>query len=231
MSAVARRFLALPHWSGGTLSAVKWAALSLMVLDHVDAFVYGRELLWGGALGRLVFPAFAVVVGYNLARPGLRESGGQLRMLRRLLLYGVLAEPFHGALAAYVGGWWPLNVLLTFAVAVGVVALAERRRWWLGGAVFVVGGALVEYGWPGVGLCLGVYALYRAPGPWPVAMVVLATAGLVVFNGSFVALWALPLLWLVGQLDLQAPRARSVFYWFYPVHLAAFWLAKAVAGV
>lgn len=215
---------ALPRWSGGTLSAVKWVALALMVLDHVDAFIFGREVLWAGALGRLVFPAFAVVIGYNLARPGLREDGAHGRLLRRLLVFGILAEPFHGALASFYGGWWPLNILLTFAVIVGVVALIERRRPWLAGVLFLVGGAFVEYGWPGVALGLAVYALYRAPGWLPVLWVVSATAALVVVNGSFLALWALPLLWMAAQLDLSAPRAQHVFYWFYPVHLLLFWL-------
>ena len=38
------------------------------------------------------------------------------------------------------------------------------------------------------------------------------------------ALWALPLVLLASGLAPSLPRLRWAFYWFYPLHLVAFWL-------
>jgi hypothetical protein len=208
----------------GTLEAMKWGALVLMTLDHVDAFVYGRSLLWAGALGRLVFPVFAVVLAINLARPRALERGVYRRALVRLVVFAALAEPAHALLASHRWGWWPLNVLATFAVFVGCAWLIERRRWELAAALFLAGGALVEYAWPGVGLCLAVWWLYRSPWILPAIAVGFSWASLELANGNSLALWAVPLLVLVSRLQLDVPRLRWVFYAYYPAHLVAFWL-------
>ena len=42
------------------------------------------------------------------------------------------------------------------------------------------------------------------------------------------ALAVLPLIWAATQVDIPLARRRWVFYGFYPVHLAAIWLALRV---
>ncbi|MGX9080324.1 TraX family protein, partial [Klebsiella pneumoniae] len=72
-------------------------------------------------LGRIAFPLFALVMACNLAQPcaDLRKS------MRRLALWGVIAQPLH---ALVFGSWLPFNILLTFALAaVAVHALANNR--------------------------------------------------------------------------------------------------------
>ena len=93
----ALRTWSLPRFDTGALAALKWLALALMTVDHLDAFVYQREL--GTWVGRLVFPVFGFVLGYNLARPSL-DAAGRARLLRRLLAFALLALPFHAALAS-----------------------------------------------------------------------------------------------------------------------------------
>ena len=206
------------------LAAVKWLALALMVVDHVDAFAFDRTLTWAGLLGRLVFPMFAVVIAYNLARPGALVVGGMgERVLMRCLAFGVLALPFHLLLT----GGHALNIMFTFAVAVFVLRL------WVDGhhagavAAFVLGGACVEYWWPGVGLVLASVAYFRAPGAATAGLVVLLTGSLAIVNGSHAALWALPVAVLASRLTWPLPRAKWTFWAFYPAHLAAF----VVSGV
>lgn len=219
----------LPAFAPGTLEAMKWGALVLMTLDHVDAFVYGRTLLWAGALGRLVFPIFAVVLAINLARPGALERGVYRRVLVRLVAFAALAEPAHALVASHRWGWWPLNVMATFAVFVGCAWLLEHRRHELAAALFLVGGALVEYAWPGVALCLATWWLYRSPGMLPAVALGVSWSSLELVNGNSLALWALPLLALLAGLQLRVPRLRWAFYAYYPLHLVAFvLLTKAV---
>jgi hypothetical protein len=89
----------------GSLEVLKWLALSLMVLDHVNKFVFreGSAVLFD--LGRMVMPLFGFVLMYNLARQGALEQGVHLRVMRRLLVFGTLATPFFLVLV----GWWPLT--------------------------------------------------------------------------------------------------------------------------
>lgn len=216
-------FPVLPRFDGGTLTALKWLALALMTVDHIDAFLYGREL--ATQVGRLVFPIFAVIVGYNLARPTL-DAAGRRRLLRRLLAFGLLALPFHAELTGAPYPFpVPLNILFTFAAVVAVVHALEARQPVLAVVLFALGGAVVEYGWPGLALGLSVWWLYRNPPSWERAgLVLLATFGLVLANGTHTALLALPVLLLASRLHLRLPRCRWAFYGYYSAHLAVLWL-------
>lgn len=209
----------------GALSALKWLGLALMVLDHVDAFVFGRSLTWACALGRLVFPLFAFVVAYNLARPGALERGVHARMLYRLGLAGCIALPFHAELTGATWPWpVPGNIMFTFAVAVAAIWAVERRQWLLALAA-VPASFLVEYSFPGVVLVVVTWLWLRWPTLGGFLGVVIALGSLTVVNGSQAALWALPVVLLASGLQTRLPRAQWLFYAFYPAHLAAFWLA------
>ncbi len=214
--------ISLPRFHNGTLEALKWLALALMVLDHVDAFVYHRELTWACALGRLVFPIFAFILGYHLSRPRALAAGVYGRVALRLLAFGAIAQVPHGLLTHASLGLFPLNIFATFAVAVGVIALLDRGERLLALALFLAGGAVVEYQCPGVALCVAVWAAYRRPSIFSVAVLGYAWASLELINGSYLALWALPLLALASGLQLAVPRLRWAFYGFYPAHLLAF---------
>ena len=44
-------------------------------------------------LGRVVMPIFAIVLAYNLARPGAFDRAAYPRVMKRLAIAGVLATP------------------------------------------------------------------------------------------------------------------------------------------
>lgn len=206
--------------SYGALTALKWLALALMVVDHVDAFVFARELTWAGQVGRLVFPLFAFVVAYNLARPDAMERGVHRRMLVRLAVAGICAAPFHAWLR---GDLLPLNIMATFMLAVGVAWSIERRQWPLVVALLAVS-PLVEYGFPGVVLVASTWLWLRWPSMAGFGAVGLALGSLALVNGSHAAMWALPVVVLALQARVTLPRCQSAFYAFYPAHLALFWM-------
>lgn len=225
MIAVARSPWYAPQFQTGSIELLKWFALAAMLVDHVDAFFYGRSL--GTDVGRLVFPIFGFVLAYNLARPS-SSAAVRVRLVNRLLLFAVLAMPAH----VYLLGGAQLNIMATFAVFVGIVHLLRSDSAWAEyGAMllFSVGGAAVEYNWPGLAFCFAVWNLYRNPTPPALAFVVAACASLVVVNGSHWALLALPLLWLAQSFNPSLSRDRWTFYVFYPAHLvviaAALWWA------
>ena len=220
------RALAPLVFSEVSLSAAKWLALVLMVIDHSNKYLFDGSVTWMYALGRVSMPLFAFVLGYNLARPGMRASGAYGRLALRLAAFGALATAPFVAINTLPAGWWPLNMVFTLLVAVVAAWLFDLRRPAATVAaclVLVWGGALVEYWWPAIGLCLCVRAYQRAPSR---ALVVGFLACLVLLgfvNGNLWALAAVPALAVLRWWSVALPRAQWFFYVFYPLHLAFFW--------
>jgi len=212
--------------STGQLEALKWLALAAMLVDHVNAVMFARELgTWATVAGRIAFPVFAIVLGYNLARPGV-DIG---RCIQRLLIVGVLAEPFHWLLFGQVG-FWPLNVMLTFAVAAGVVWSLDNDQAWFAVLLFFGAGCFVEYWQPGIAVVVGTVAFFRwRYAAWSWVPLTFAFVALGWVNGNAWALLALPVVFAVLHVPVSLPRARWAFYAFYPLHLAA--LAVCWSGV
>lgn len=203
--------------TSGGLELVKWLALALMVVDHVNFVFFARELpLWATIAGRVSFPLFALVFAYNLAR----ASGDRMRLLNRLVIAGAIAQPFHGLAFGTAYGLWPLNILFLFAGVVVAVTLVERRQDGLAVIAMAVTGLFAEYGCFGVLLCVAAWAYFRKPSLWSALGVVGGMLGLCLHNGNAHALWALPVFWLVANLDADVRRSRWAFYAFYPAHLA-----------
>ena len=203
--------------SSGSVELLKWIALVAMVVDHVNAVFFDRSLDWATPVGRIAFPLFALVVAYNLARPGMDWRG----FVRRCVIFGLLALPVHAYLFSIAASWWPLNILWLFLVAFAVTWAMDREQPELALGIFLVGGALVEYWWPGVGLVVSLWCWFTA-GQRPALLVPvgLSVAGLCVTNGNAWALLVVPLVLLVSQWAPTVPRSGRFFWWFYPLHLA-----------
>lgn len=202
----------------GTLEALKWLGLVLMALDHTNKFLFRQTLPGVFEAGRIVMPLFGFVLAYNLARPGT-TAATYLRTMKRLALFGLLATPMYVAMV----GWWPLNILFTLLVSVGLMYLIDQGGQWHRAAavvLFVVGGAWVEFWWPAVLVCVAAWAWCRRPTAARLVLWVLAVVALGLVNRNLWALVAFPIIFMAGTVRLQVPRQKYVFYAFYPAHLA-----------
>ncbi|MDR2031377.1 MAG: conjugal transfer protein TraX [Azoarcus sp.] len=217
----------------GTLEALKWFALVLMTGDHVNKYLFHATLPVLFEAGRLALPIFVFVLAYNLARPGTLERGVYGRTLTRLAMFGALASVPFVALGGLYAGWWPLNVMFTLLLVVLTGYLVERGgklRLAAAGAVFVLGGCLVEYWWSAIAFGLAVWSYTKRP-TWTAAVIaLLACATLWFVNGNLWALAALPLILVASRVDLPMPRLRWAFYAYYPLHLAALCLIRVSCG-
>lgn len=201
--------------SSSTRELLKWVALICMTFDHVAKVFYSGYVPVLSELGRIAFPLFALVMAYNLAQPGADVA----KSVRRLVAWGVLAQPFH----AWAFGYWvPVNVLLAFALAAALVWCIQRRQWLLAVLCACPAPLLVDYQWTGVALVVAAWAYYakvmRTPLP-----VVAALLALCWFNGSLWALLAIPVIALgevAGKACGAVPRTRWGFYAYYVGHLA-----------
>lgn len=211
--------------SGGALEALKWLALVLMAGDHINKYLYDWGLPYLFEAGRVAMPLFVFVLAYNLGRPGTLERGVYARTVKRLALFGVISTPIFIALGHLSNGWYPLNILFALLVLTAVVWLIDlasikgHAAGFAAAVLFCLGGALVEYWWPAVGLGVSIWWYYRR-GSWLGLLAALGClASLAVINSNSWALLALPVVFAASFLRINTPRLRWFFYVFYPGHL------------
>ena len=218
-------------FTDGGVETVKWFALACMLLDHVNKYLLDGAEPALFALGRFALPLFGFALAYNLARPGALARGAYRRLLPRLAAFGVIASPFFIALGGLGWGWWPLNIMFTLFVAAAVLWLIEERSSSaIAGAIvlFLVGGLFVEFWWPALAYIIAAW-LYCRRATWPRLIGwICAAASLYLINDNMWALAAVPALFILAGVQVALPRARWVFYVFYPGHLAALWGARAL---
>lgn len=217
----------------GTLEALKWLALVLMVIDHVNKYLLNDSQAWMYEAGRLAMPLFGFVLAFNLARPGLLESPAFFRTVKRLALFAVIATPPYVALGAAVGGvlghWWPLNIMATLLMAALTIKLlhdGSTPQRLAAGALFIVAGAVVEFWWPALFLIVGFWSYCRKPSLSALLAIAAGFFLLGIINQVQWAFLSLPVIVAASFVKLRVPRLRFVFYAFYPAHLALFWLMR-----
>lgn len=224
---IAPQILTYRPWAmaEGSLQAIKWAALVLMALDHINKYLYAEKLPVLFQVGRIVMPMFGFVLAYNLARPNAIVRGVHGRMMVRLTLTGLAASPLCiilNSLYVTANAWWPLNILFMLLLVVSLTYLIDRggaTRYALAAALFILGGVFVEYLWMGVLCCLGAWFFCREASPRRLLLWFLGTLSLTVVNGNAWALAAIPIVLLASRITLRLPRQAWAFYAFYPAHL------------
>ena len=215
----------------GSLEALKWFALLLMVGDHINKYLLHDSAQALFNAGRLVMPIFAVVLGYNLARPGTVASGVYPRVLTRLAVVGAVSSIPFIALGGLGWGWWPLNVMTALGLVTASLWLFDLggpARVASGGALLVVGGFLVEFWWAILAIAVAAWLYARRPRWSALGLAAIGFASLHLVNRNEWALAALPLIALASCVNLRAPRVRWAFYAFYPLHLAVIWAVRSL---
>ena len=206
--------------SGGR-EVLKLLALVLMTGDHLNKTVLGGQFPGLTDAARVVFPIFAVVLAYNLVRPGATGPA-----FNRLAIAAALVQPFHAWAFGYA---LPVNVLASFAVAVAMMRLWLADRRILALAIGLVASPWVDYGPAGVALTFSAWLWLRGEGrALPAALA--ALAWICVYNGNAWALVALPLIWVAKDLQLEVPRWRWAFLGYYVCHIVVLAAVIGTAG-
>lgn len=124
---------------------LKVLALVCMVIDHVGYFLF-PELIWMRRVGRIAFPVFLFLVGYNHSYRRRRS----LWIWWAVVQLGLRWSMTQG-IWGYGGTIW-INILLAIAVTRVLLWVASRHRWAVV-LVYIVGAYLlwesvevVEYG-------------------------------------------------------------------------------------
>ena len=219
-----QRFLLRNGIASGTLEALKWLAVALMTADHVNRHLLSFAYPVMYQMGRLAMPLFALILAYNLARPEAFSGGAAMRVLQKLSVFAVLSCLPYMELNHAPNGWQQLNILFALGAGTACVILLERptpRRQLAAIALFAVAGALVDFGWAGLGIFISGWYFFRSPRLFWAAALIAFMLMLRFGNANDWAMAALPVFWLGFQVHLKFPRWRNALYYYYPLHLAA----------
>jgi hypothetical protein len=198
-----------------------------MVADHINKYLLHDASHKLFNCGRIAMPLFVFVLAYNLARPDSLKSGAQIRTMKRLALFGLLATPPFMALGGLLAGWWPLNILFALLSLTAIIYYLEQQTiigYLIACAVFIAGGSSVEFWWPVLAFGIAVWWYCKTPQLSALIIAMVALLLLRLINGNDWALAALPVLFLSTAINIPMPRYQWLFYYFYPVHLSLLWI-------
>jgi hypothetical protein len=88
-------------------------------------------------------------------------------------------------------------------------------------ALFAIAGALVDFGWVGLGIFISGWHFFRSPKLFWAAALIAFMLMMRFYNANDWAMAALPVFWLGFYVHIKFPRWRNALYYYYPLHLAA----------
>lgn len=200
-----------------TSCQLKWIGLITMVIDHVGV-VFFPHIWILNIIGRISFPifAFTTAIGFmytkNIMRYGLR-----------LLIFAVISEPFYDlALFGTPFYFGRQNVLFTFAIGVVMLYLWLCYEQIIFRCLAVILVLLVseflavDYNSMGLLMILCFYCFYNEYLKRDLSVAVI---NLLFIGGiqSFAIFSLIPIHLYKGK---KGREMKSIFYLFYPLHLA-----------
>ena len=215
----------LPVLSPRAQDVLKLAAILSMVTDHIGSLLLPNVIVLR-IIGRFAMPAFALLLGYNLAQRSVPPK----RLIIPLIGFGLLAQPVY----ALASGTTHANIL--FAFALGVLIIAVRRNLEsqpVAQAVIVMllatASLFTEY--PLMATLLIVLSerlMTRVTSLHLIAWIFCALAANVFDPISLVGLLPLPAMLMLRRLEGPRLLTRRWFgYTFYPAHLGLLLVLKS----
>ena len=201
---------------------IKIMAILSMFIDHVGVIFFPQQVIFR-IIGRIAFPLFAYQIGV-----GFTHTRNEKKYFLRLLLFGAAIQLFYMLVAPITGEYpWNLNIFFTLALGVAAIFSYERKWYILFLCMIIMPSVLtltnsinVDYGTYGI---LLIFIMYAQKDDF--RKLALYTTGLTFafcfVVGSYIQVYCVAaLLFIVKPFSLKAYIPSSVFYIFYPLHLA-----------
>lgn len=209
------------------LEWLKLIILPLMVFDHIF-YIVDDNSLWR-LPGRVVFPAFAFLVVYNL----LYRTRDKKKYILRLSVVALISQPFFSLALTHT--LFPLNVLFTLSLGSLLILIFDQWKVFEGqGMVYrflfptmvfilLILAMGVEFQIPGVLFMLALFFHLKIKLFFTFILLCIALFFVNGFSELILGLGGLFFLGLlvgIKRINCSAIRLnRWFFYLFYPVHL------------
>ncbi|MCA0403779.1 MAG: conjugal transfer protein TraX [Proteobacteria bacterium] len=208
------------HLESGSLEFIKWIALISMTIDHANRFFLNGANSAFYCLGRLAMPLFAFTLSYSLAHIPVSNSEKYGQILKRLLIYGLIAIPPFMVMKRQMH-LYPFNIMFLLALSTASIYFLKTAGLNRIFAFFIllIGGFYVEYQW--IGILFAIAAWYFCERPSLISSMFLALAYILLddLNHNHWALLSLIVIFLASQIHFKVPRIKHFFYLYYPLHL------------
>ena len=215
----------VPVLSPRAQDVLKLLAILSMVIDHTGSLLLPNMIILR-IIGRFAMPAFALLIGYNLAQRGVTPK----RLIGPLIGFGLLAQPVYALASGTTHG----NIL--FAFALGVLITAVRRNLEsqpVAQAVMIAflatASLFTEYPLTATALIVLSERLMTRVSTLNLTAWIFCALAANVFNPiSLVGLLPLPAMLMLR--NLEGPRLltwRWLGYTFYPAHLGLLLVLKS----
>lgn len=200
-----------------------------MVIDHLGIFFFPQFFIFR-VIGRLAFPLFAWLIAN-----GAYYTHDIGKYLRRMYLFALLSQfPFLLANHVVDPHFSELNVFCTLFFGLMAIALIKRTgnwvHWFLITVVFSLIAQLLQtdYGWFGVAAVVVFYVFYTDFKKMVIAQLILFLTPFILFpyylSGLFEPIGLLSLFIIRLYNTQPGPRAKYLFYIFYPLQYLIYYL-------
>lgn len=217
----------------GSIELLKVIGVVCMTCDHVNKYLFNGTLPYLFEIGRLALPLFLFVLAYNLNRPNALTKAVFSRIALRLFIFAAIATVPYVLLGGVDEWYLPLNILFTLLI-VACMAFALNSGRAIGFAVsfllFLLGGAIVEYGWLAIAIGVTVWAAIRNKSYLLAIVAIISCAALHFINLNYFALLALPVIGFCLYFSPNIIRFKYFYYAYYPLHLFVLLLIRIPMG-
>lgn len=220
---------------------LKLIACLCMLTDHVGVAIY-PQLPFFCAVGRLAFPIFCFLLS-----EGFYLTHSRKKYMLRILIAALLSEiPFDMALYGFFPYNQHQNVMLTLLLgllALDAMEYFERPIWKVVVTlpfVFAAEALSADYGQWGIALIVLLGAACKMPNRRIIqCIIIILFCGFMPYNRVafeginipiqlFGGMAAMPIAFYSGKKLTYNKTIQSMFYLFYPAHLAVLWAIRII---
>ncbi len=212
-----------------------------MVIDHIGLFFFPGVLLFR-IIGRISFPLFAFLIAN-----GAHYTKNMKGYLTRMFLFALVSQiPFYLAGKTIDPDFTSLNVLFTFTLALLAIFIFQKTKnkivWLVPTAICIAAAELtkMDYGAFGVLLVISFYLFFKNQKASAVAQISISFLFSLIpaLNRNGIALSKVglgPAISLISLLPItfynqkEGPKAKYLFYIFYPLQYMVFYLIKILS--
>lgn len=216
--------ITLGNNSSSIIEVLKWVGIVAMTSDHVGILFFNNIDIFR-MFGRWAFPIFAFVLVYNF----MYHSKDKERYIKRIALSALLFEPIH--FMVFQNQYAGLNIFFIYTFSLSILYVYEfvreskksdrKKELFLLSlvGVFVFVSQYTEYQISGLLLTISFYFSLKDKRFIIVTFVFLFFLNAPTAKYIISTLLILPVGYLITKINIDVPRLKYFFYFFYPLHI------------